>query len=722
MFVTSNVKRHSMNFRRAALAAMIASGIASTHAVAQEPAEKDDEEKTVSTLDQITVRGKREYTSPVTVGGKIPLNPREIPNSVSVITQRRIEDQNLITVEDALRYVTGVTATPNDGTQGQYRARGFVLSVQNDGVPAYSALSGYQQLDLAVYERLEVMRGPAGVLQGSGEPGGVVNVVRKRGPGEFALSTSFTAGSWDDYRATLDVGGPLNADGSLRGRFVALAHDREYHVDLTSDEKRLGYGSLNWDVGNATTLGLSIARQETDTVASHMGLPAWTTGELLDVPRSTGVGQEWEKYIWETSDYVLDLDHRFGNDWTAKVAVSQRDQRFFFKDAYTAAGVDPETYTVPYARREYDYDYHRRAFDVFLSGPVSLFGRTHTLLFGYNYDSLDTSFGGVARTAAAFQIRVPFDRPDLVPDLGNLPYELGGLTETRQKGFYAQGRFDLADPFTLVLGGRWSDFNVRSRTQPPGIPSDWNQGAKADGEVTPYAGLLYDINDNYTLYASYADIFIPQTQLRADGTTLDPRVGKQYEIGSKAEFFDGRLNASLAVFRLRDTGRSLADPDNIGFFVNAGEVESKGWETELSGSPAPGYELQVGYTRLDTEWLTAVATSQGQMFSAWEPKHTFKFWAVRRFAEGDAPGLTLGLGFNTLSGYQAGINAGAVRAIGGHTVANAMAAYRFNRNFSLVFNVNNLTDKVYYTRLGGVNSYNTFGDPRNYALTARLNF
>ncbi|MCR6663581.1 MAG: TonB-dependent siderophore receptor [Luteimonas sp.] len=718
-------KIESMRARRLSRSLLSAVVVAclSAHAGAQEVADAEDREKKVTSLDEITVKGKREYTSPVTIGGKIPLSPREIPNSVSVITQRRIEDQNLVTVEDALRFVTGVTSTPNNGIQGQYRARGHVLALQKDGVPSYGALSGYQQLDLAVYERLEVLRGPAGVLQGSGEPGGVLNVVRKRGLDEFAGSVSLSAGSWSNYRGTVDVGGPLNAEGTLRGRFVALAHDRDYEVEITNEQKWLGYGALDWDLGDSTTLGLAIARQRTDVIGPNGGLPSWSTGQLLDVPRSTTVAQDWEYSGSHMNDYVLDLEHRFSNGWIGKFSISRRDHQEPFKDAYPTTGVDPVTNTLSYARREYLYEYRREAFDLYFAGPVDLFGRTHTFLVGYNDDRLDTENAGVALTTAALQLHgIPFDRPDLVPDF-DLPFDRGGLNETRQKGLYAQGRFSLAEPATLVVGGRWTDFDVRTRNQVPGAaPGPWIQGASADGEFTPYAGFLYDINKTYTAYASYADIFIPQAQLKADGTPLDPRVGKQFEVGSKAEFFDGRLIASLALFKLRDTGRSLADPNAVGFFVNAGEVESKGWEVEVTGSPAPGYELQAGYTRQQTEWIVATAALQGLEFSAWEPKHTFKLWAVRRFSEGPVEGLTFGFGFNTISGYEAGTGTAAIRSIGGHTFANAMASYRFNDHFSLVFNVNNITDKVYYTRLGGLNSYNTYGDPRNYALTARISF
>lgn len=673
-------------------------------------------------LDRIEVKGTF-WSKDTSLTGKVFLPPREIPNSVSVITRERIEDQNLVTVADALGQVTGVTVTPNDGTQSQYRARGFPLAVMNDGIPAYSALSGYQQFDLAIYDRLEVLRGPGGVLQGSGEPGGVVNVVRKRGLATFDGNAALSIASWDNYRLTADVGGPLDADGQVRARAVGVWQDRDHFAEYTRNRKWVGYGALDWDLDQDTTLSLAVTLQDDRTQAPFSGLPAWSSGGLLDVPRETSSATPWSRYIWQTKDYLIGLEHRFDNDWTAKVQVSQRDQRFFFHDSYTADGVRASDYTVPYARREYDYDYRRQAVDVFVSGPVQWFGRRHELLFGYNYDSLDSSYGGVALTATAAQIRVPFGESWRVPDF-RLPYNLGGITQTRQSGFYAQGRFSLADPLKLVIGARVSDFETRTRNQAPAPLTAWRTTFKRDSELTPYGGIVWDVGGHYSLYASYADIFVPQSTslLRVDGTGLDPRVGKQYEIGGKAEFLDGRLNASLAAFRLRDTGRSMADPDNVGFYVNAGEVEAKGWEAEITGSPAPGLELQAGYTRLESEYVTAAASLQGQKFDAWEPKHSVKIWAVKRFAEGADSGLTIGFGLAASSGTEAGTGSSAVRSQGGYTVASAMVGYRVNPRLMLTFNANNLFDKVYYARLGGTNSYNTFGDPRNYALTARLDF
>jgi outer membrane receptor for ferric coprogen and ferric-rhodotorulic acid len=273
-----------------------------------------------------------------------------------------------------------------------------------------------------------------------------------------------------------------------------------------------------------------------------------------------------------------------------------------------------------------------------------------------------------------------------------------------------------------VLGGRLSDFETRSRNVAPATPTPWVVGRnQADGEFTPYAGLVYDITNWMSLYASYADLFIPQTQLRVTGEVIDPRVGKQYEAGAKAEFFERRLNASVALFNLRDTNRAFADAANPTFFVNAGEVESKGWDAEIVGTLPRGFEIQAGYTRLDTEYLRDLANA-GLVFDTWEPRHSAKLWGVRRFEGGALGGLTLGVGGNYATRTRSGNGASAIRDQDSYLLLNAMATYKLGEHVSMSLNLNNLLDETYYTRLGGTNTYNSFGEPFNASLGVTLVF
>jgi outer membrane receptor for ferric coprogen and ferric-rhodotorulic acid len=674
-------------------------------------------QETPVVLDTLEVTGSP-YLSEVSVGGKEPVKPREIPQSVSVITKERIEEQGLVTLTDALNQVTGVNFVSNDTTQSQFRSRGFALNLSHDGIPVYSSFSGYQQLDLAIYEQVEVLRGPAGLYQGTGDFGGTVNLVRKRGQKEFAASGSVSAGSWSNYNTVADVTGPLNADGSLRARAVVSITDRDYFYKSTHTRKYLGYGTLDWDITPATTLSLAFISQHDDTDVSYMGLPARSTGELLKVSRKTHVYPDWNRYEWETQDLLAELTHRFDNGWNATAKLRHRDQDFYFKDGFPNVGVSP-TGTIDYTRRVRDYRYAQDAFDFYLTGPFRLFGKEHRAVLGYNSEILRTTWKGANAPAVD---GIPFGRPDLVPSF-DLPYNLGGESESRQSGFYGQVRLRLADPLTAIVGARISDFRSRSRTVSPNPnPTAWDGPKKTNDEVTPYGGLIFDVNKQVSLYASYSDLFIPQTSYqKANGGFLDPRVGKQYEIGSKGEFFDGRLIASIAYFNIRDENRAYQDPDNPDFYLNAGEVESKGWEVEVSGSPAPGWNLQAGYTHQVAKYLKD-RNNEGLPFSTWDPKHMLKLWGTYRFQGGTLNGLSVGLGANYNSETKAGNGTSNVRRQSGHTVVDAFLSYRIDKNLSLSLNVNNLFDKTYYTRLGGTNTYNTYGAPRNFALTLRATY
>ena len=179
-----------------------------------------------------------------TVAGKSAQTLREIPNSVSVLTRQQMDDQDMVSMVDAMQQITGVTVITNDNLTSQYLARGYGLGVMYDGVTSFNGMNPSHQFDLPLYERIEVLRGPAGVLRGVGEPGGVVNLVKKRPKDTFGLSWGTSAGSWDNYRAEGDITGPLNADKSLRGRLIVSDEERRVFYDHAQSKQGWGVGLL----------------------------------------------------------------------------------------------------------------------------------------------------------------------------------------------------------------------------------------------------------------------------------------------------------------------------------------------------------------------------------------------------------------------------------------------------------------------------------------------
>lgn len=665
------------------------------------------------------------YTSEVSAGSKLPLSAREVPQSVSVLTRKQMDDQDMVTITEAMRQVTGVNVIANDTLNNQYFARGYGLGVMYDGVPSYNGMTPSHQLDLAAYERIEVLRGPAGVLRGSGEPGGVVNFVKKRPQDKFGFSWEASAGSWDNYRAAGDVTGPLNQDGSLRGRLVVSNEDRRYFYDHTQSRKWLGLGAFEYDLTPQTTLALSFAAQDQQVDAPWSGLPAIRNLSdpdngvypLLDVARSTFHAPDWGTLSYKTEETTASAEHRFDNGWVAKAVVNHRKQHQYYKYAFIGTGVHPVTNLVDYWSQRGNYDYTRDGLDLYASGPFELLGRTHNFLVGWNTE-VYSSKGKFAWGPDFFD--VPFgDTHSLIePDID---YASGSESETRQHGLYSQVRLSLAEPLTLVLGARTTTFKAKSRNRAPSNPTAWRDGAEADNEITPYGALLFDLNRNLTLYGSYTSIFAPQTQEKADGGTLDPRTGQQYEVGGKAEFFDGKLAASLAAFNIRDKDRAYADPAHptASFYLNAGEIESKGWEAEVSGSPLPGLDLTAGYTRLSTRYLKD-RSSEGKDYSIASPKHQLKLWAHYRFApHSDLAGVSVGLGLLAQSETQSSRGWRDQLLNSGYGVVNGRIAYQIDKTYSVSLLVNNLLDRKYYASVGTPNIYNFYGEPRHFALTLR---
>ncbi|RZT39414.1 TonB-dependent siderophore receptor [Cupriavidus agavae] len=668
-------------------------------------------------------------TETATIGSKLPASLKETPQSISVITRQRMEDQNLTTLDEVLRQVPGVT-TDLSGTAviPAFYIRGFPVEYfQYDGVPIQTGGASWSQPDMIMFDRVEVLRGAGGLFNGAGQPGGVVNLVRKRPTATRQFSGALSAGSWDAYRAELDYSTPLNQSGSVRARVAGAYDDRHAFIDYANGQQTSLYGILEADLAPRTTASLGVGYQKRDWRPAMMGLPRYSDGGDLGLPRSTFLSTPWTYWDFQTTQVFADITHRFNSDWQLKLSAVHDHETSDLKYAYVSGAVNRATLAGPrLAGGANAYDNKQLALDAYVTGAFRAFGRRHELVFGASwYDRQADAQGGQLPGFGGTPVNVFDFSPAAIADPGAPRWTSNTRTDTKQYGLYGATRLKLADPLTLLLGGRVSWWQTNARNQLTGATtSDYRQS----GRFTPYAGLVYDLTPHWSAYASYADIFRVQSNyLDTDGNALPPVTGANYEAGVKGAYYDGRLNLSLAAFRTDESNRAIAVTPTIVnscCYASNGKVRSEGFETEVSGELLPGWQVSAGYTFNTTKYLRD-ATFEGQPFRSIAPKHLLRLYTNYRLPR-DWNAWSVGGGMDLQSAtYSQGGNPSVRVQQGGYAVFNLRAGYRFDKTWSLALNLNNLFDRRYYARLGTAGAFgpanfgNVYGTPRNVMVTLR---
>lgn len=653
--------------------------------------------------------GTDSYKPSLVTVGKVAQAPKDIPASVTTITRQRMDDQNLTSVSDALLNTPGITAvTYGDGTS-YYQSRGYAAQVQFDGMPANNGLQYLPQFDLAMYDRVEVLRGPAGLLQGFGDPGGTVNLVRKRPQDQYALTGSVSAGSWDTYRTEWDVTGPLTDSGNIKGRLGFSGQGGNSFVNHSNSGQGLIYGSLAFDLDPNTQLTVGAAHQKINLNAIDYGLSTYSDGSFVKSKRSGFYGTDWSYADTVMNEVYADLVHQFDSGWQSRTAVNYRTSDIASKYGYVDFTVNPDNSADYVLQRQHD-KYRWLGIDSYVNGPFELFGRTHQLLVGVNYaDSHQRSVSGNidAGTVNVFNIDVPNSA---------IPYDSGTVSDTSQYGVYGQVTFKPTDALSLIVGGRQNHYeSSRNQIVPTDEPT---QHDPDQNKFSPYAGVVLGLNSWLSAYASYSNIFTPAQafQTTAQGQVLKPRTGQQGEIGLKGDFLDGRLGASVAVFQIDDKNRPIADDANPGRWVAQGKSRSRGVEAELTGKVLPNWDVQAGYTYLQAD-LRGAAADNGSALDTEEPKHLLKLWNTYHFEQGALNDWRVGGGVRT----QSRTTRNNVSYQGGYTVVDALVGYKINSHLDLALNMNNLFDRTYYARVPS-SYYGLYGDPRNAALTLRVKY
>ncbi|POF88949.1 TonB-dependent siderophore receptor [Pseudomonas putida] len=700
------------------------------HAVAEEAVKpKDGTQSTVMELGATevsserlgsTTEGTRSYTTgAMATATKLPLTMRETPQAVTVITRQRMDDQAMTSINDVVKATPGLFLNFSSGPGRQtYTARGFDIdNIMYDGIPSgYSGWTAGVQPNLAMFDRVEVVRGATGLVTGAGNPSAAINMVRKRPLAEQKVTLTGAAGSWDDYRGEVDASSPLNDSGTLRGRVVTSYRDANSFVDDAEESHGLFYAVTEADLSDDTTLTVGLSHQKDKTNyfwgSSMVGLD----GHHLDLPRSYNPSTDWENKDQEINTVFAELRQRLANDWKLQVNANYAEQNALFSGSYQSRWDGATLQRTVYQSK---HDENQAGVDAFASGPFQALGRSHELVVGASrriYDMTNHNY-------SPYSMVWPIDagKP-------NFLHTADDRAVTTQDGVYMTTRLSLADPLKLILGGRvdWYDYDDK----------DGQGDYKVTRNVTRYAGLIYELNDNHSVYVSYSDIFQPQTERGSSNSPVRPIEGKNYEVGIKGEYFNGALNASLAVFRVDQENRAVEVLDRtvcsstqLTCYEASGEIRSQGIDMELQGALTDNWQIGGGYTyaRTHTTKNAAQPALVNKQFDTDTPEHQFKISTTYRF-QGPLEKLRVGGSVNWQSRMYndiALVDGGNYRLEqGAYAVTDVMAGYQVNRNLDLQINANNIFDRKYYSAISQSWQYggDVYGAPRNMMLTAKYSF
>ncbi|WP_375479815.1 TonB-dependent siderophore receptor [uncultured Nostoc sp.] len=633
---------------------------------------------------------------------------RDIPFSIQVVPQEIIRDQQVTRTEEVLRNVSGITyqGSGNNRSGADFSIRGFSdAAILRDGFRRYGVIQA--PLEVANLERIEVLKGPASILYGAIEPGGLINAVSKQPLSQPFYETELQVGNQGFVRPRFDFSGPLTDDGKVLYRLNGLYQRLDSFRNLDQEDRRIFIApTLVWKIDDRTDLGISLEYIDNNRPADF-GIPA-IGNRIADVPRDRITSEPSDAVTNEYLNVGYNLEHRFNQNWKLRNAFRYSSYDYDFNVVALPFTFDEATGTVDrfFASQDgHDENYTLQANVVgeFATGSIN-----HTLLFGADYIHSATNeftlFDFTPQQLNLFNPVYGVAKPseDTLPPYG------GSNTTSNRWGFYLQDQISLLQNLKLLAGIRYD--TIESNTvNVPGQVTQLGETTRNDDAFTPRVGILYQPSKAVSLYASYSESFTPNTTNTATGEPLEPQRGKGYEFGVKTEFLNGKLFATLAYFDITKQNVSVTDPNFSLFSIASGEQRSRGVEFDIAGELLPGWKIIASCAYIDGE-VTADTNPEligNRLYGI--PKHSASLWTTYEIQRGNLQGLGLGVGFNYVGERQGDLTNSF--QVDSYLTTNAAIFYRRN-NWRFALNFKNLTDVNYIESVSNLRGGgNIFGEP-----------
>ena len=700
---------------------------------ADEPISLKSDSDIAMQLEPILVNAEpaeKDYAIPYASSGTKTDTPiMETPLNIQVIPQQVLQDQKANTLEQALRNVSGVKTNPYGGLQESIFLRGFLTTTTFRNGFRIDDTNGNGLRNMTNVESVEVLKGPAAILYGRVEPGGMVNLVTKQPLETPYYSAEQQAGSWGHYLTNLDATGPANEDRSLLYRINASYDTSNSWRDNVTNERFFIAPTLQWRLSPKTQMTLEAEyNHNPHTYDATQYLPYDTiTNQFVQLPRNKNLAAG-DPIATNSTYFGFNWSHQFNNDWSIKHQIMYNEAKtktdpFYY--AFNFTQVSPTSWTVDRARTFGVANDKIVATVLDLTGHFDTAGLKHTLLLGADFyqQKMKSTYGydsGLPSTTDAFN---PTPPTGLEID----PTTLTTANSTTDNyGVYVQDQIKLPGNIHVLGGLRYQKVkqtNLSTDAAGVATPSD-----QSDHDVTPRVGILWQAQNWLSLYGNYAENFGANTGRSWDGAPMKPEGAQQKEIGTKVEFFDGKLRAGLDYFDLTKQNVATADKINdptgaFGYQLSIGEVQSKGTELDIQGEIQPGWNVIATYAHTN---IRITKSNNGDVGLRKEdvPKDMASLWTTFEFKQESLRGLKIGGGVN---GYGSTTDSTNTIDTPGYALLNAMAAYDFKAGEHKVtaqLNINNLLDKTYYTNawVSGNVGILYFGTPRNAMASLRFEF
>lgn len=660
-----------------------------------------------------------------TTASKIELSLRETPQSVTVITQESLRARQVVDFGQALELSAGVNQYSGTGPFGGQAGFGFnettirgipidsLHDVREDGFvnTTYFAIP-----DMAIYDRIEVIKGPNSVVYGRGSAGGLINRIRKKPLAESRAEVALNTGSFDTYRADVDVTGPLS--DNVRGRVVAAYEDAGSFVDGVETQRTLLAPSADFDLTSSTRLQLQGLYQH-DNFIPNTGFPLIARADgsytAANVRRSLYFGvPTQEENEWDIYSGSAQLEQDLGDRWLATLRVnSSKTKSPMQTDRYayylSAAG---DTTLI---RNDFSIDRDIWAGELQLSGDIDLAGKTVKIAAGLELSDNDYHRRGAYAFLGSANI---YDENFSDPPDAEVTPGFEYTTRNKSQGYYLQAQVRPIEPLSVLLGLRYdktdSEYNAITTL---------NLSQKKDDDVTGRIGLTYDLSQQVSVYGVYAQSFSPVIfDVDRDGNILEPEIGEIFELGVKTEWFDQRLGVNAAVFRIDrdDIPVSIkVPPPGQPYSISSGLQRSQGIELEINGQPLPGWNLSVAYDRLDSEFKDPRDTFFGAKPGG---SADWQLGLHTSYELQSGPLEGFGIGSTVFAIDDRGLSTFVRGTLDGYERVDLNLFYKGLQSYEFALLIRNVLDERYVEGADRASALAQFGSPTAALLTVRHRF